>query len=34
MWCFKENEVAILRIPERSIVRAMCDVKLVDKRIQ
>ena len=31
-WCLKKNEVAILRRTERSIVRAMCGVKLVDKR--
>ena len=32
MWCLRENEGAILRIAERSMVRAMCGVKLVDKR--
>ena len=31
-WCLRENEVAILRRTERSMVRAMCGVKLVDKR--
>ena len=31
-WCLKENEVAIFRRAERSMVRAMCGVKLVDKR--
>ena len=32
-WCLRENKVAILRRAERSIkVRAMCSVKLVDKR--
>ena len=31
-WCLKENEVAILRRAERSMVRTMCNVKLVDKR--
>ena len=30
-WCLKENEVAILRRAERSMVRTMCDVTLVDK---
>ena len=30
-WRLRENEVAILRA-ERSMVRAMCGVKLVDKR--
>ena len=32
MWCLRENEVAILRKAERSMVRAMCSVKLVDKK--
>ena len=31
-WCLRENEVAILRRAERPVVRAMCDVELVDKR--
>ena len=31
-WRLKKNKVAILRRAERSMVRAMCDVKLVDKR--
>ena len=31
-WCLRENERAILRRKERSIVRAMCSVKLMDKR--
>ena len=31
-WCLRENEVAILRKAKRSIVRAICSVKLVDKR--
>ena len=31
-WCLRENKAAILRRPERSMVRAMCSVKLVDKR--
>ena len=31
-WCLRENEVAILRRAERFMVRAMCSVKLVDKR--
>ena len=31
-WCLIENEVAILRRAERSIMRATCDVKLVDKK--
>ena len=32
MWCLKENKVAILRRAERSMVRVMSGVKLVDKR--
>ena len=32
MWCLRENEVAILRRAKRSMVRAMCSVKLSDKR--
>ena len=31
-WCLIENKVAILRRAERSMVRAMCNVKLLDKR--
>ena len=30
-WCLRENEIAILRRAERSLVRAVCGVKLVDK---
>ena len=30
--CLRENEVAILRRAEGSMVRAMCGVKLVDER--
>ena len=30
IWCLKENEVAILKREERSMVRTMCGVKLVD----
>ena len=30
--CLRENEVTILRRAEGSMVRAMCGVKLVDKR--
>ena len=32
MWCLRQNEVAILQRAERSMVRAICRVKLVDKR--
>ena len=31
-WCLKENEVAISKRAEKFMVRAMCGVKLVDKR--
>ena len=31
-WCLRKNKVAILRRAERSMVKAMCSVKLVDKR--
>ena len=31
-WCLRENEVVILRTAERSMVMAMCGVKLVDKK--
>ena len=32
MWCLRKNEIAILRRAERSMVRVMCSVKLVDKK--
>ena len=32
MWCLRENKVAILRKAERSMVSAMCSVKLVNKK--
>ena len=31
-WCLSENEIAILRRTERAMVRAMCGVKLMDKK--
>ena len=31
-WCLREHEIAILRRAERSMVRVICGVKLVDKR--
>ena len=31
-WGLRENEIAILKRAERSMVRAICSVKLVDKR--
>ena len=30
--CFSENEMAILRRTKRAMVRAMCGVKLIDKK--
>ena len=32
MWFLKENKVAIMRKAERSIVRMMGNIKLMDKR--
>ena len=31
-WCLKESEMAILRRTERAMIRAMCGVKMMDKR--
>ena len=31
-WCLKKNKIAFLRRAEKSMVRVMCSVKLVDKR--
>ena len=31
-WCLTENEMAILRRTERAMVRAMCGVKLMDRK--
>ena len=31
-WCLREIEMAILRRTERAMVRAMCGVKLMEKR--
>ena len=31
-WCLKESEMIILRRIERSIVRAMCEVQLTDRK--
>ena len=31
-WCFRENEMAILRRTKRAMVRAMCDAKLMEKK--
>ena len=32
MWCPRENEMAILRKTEKAMMRAMCGVKIVEKR--
>ena len=32
-WCFRENEVIILRRTERAMMRSMCGVKLEDRKI-
>ena len=31
-WCLRENEIAILRMTERAMVRAMCGAKLMEKK--
>ena len=31
-WCWRENEMAILRRTERAMVRAMCGAKLMEKK--
>ena len=31
-WCLGENEMAILRNTERTMVRAMCGAKLMEKK--
>ena len=31
-WCLRENEIVILRRTERAMVRAMCGVKLMERR--
>ena len=31
-WCLKENEIASLRRTERKMVKAMCGVKLMEKK--
>ena len=31
-WCLKENEMAILRRTKRTMVRAMCGAKLMERR--
>ena len=32
-WCLKESEMGIFRWTERSMVRAMCVVQLIDRKI-
>ena len=32
MWCLRKNEVAILKRAERSMLKSICSMKLVDKR--
>ena len=32
MWCLRENEMAILRKTEKAMMRAMCKVKVMEKR--
>ena len=31
-WCLRENEMAILRKTEKATMRAMCTVKIIEKR--
>ena len=31
-WCLRENEMAILRRTKKAIMRAMCGVKIIEKR--
>ena len=31
-WCLRENEMAILRRIEKAMMRAMCGVKLIERR--
>ena len=31
-WCLRENEMTILRRTEKSIIKAMCGVKIIEKR--
>ena len=33
-WCLRENEMAILRRTEKAMMRAMCGVKIIEKRSQ
>ena len=31
-WCLRKNEMAILRRTKKAMMRAMCGVKLIEKR--
>ena len=31
-WCLRENKMAALRITEKPMMRAMCEVKIIEKR--
>ena len=31
-WCLRKNEIAILRRTEKTMMRAMCGVKIIEKR--
>ena len=33
-WCVRENEMAILRGTKKAMMRAMCGVKMIEKRSQ
>ena len=33
-WCLRKNEIAILRKTEKAMIRAMCGVKLIEKKSQ
>ena len=33
-WCLRESEMAILRRTEKAMMRAMCKVKVIEKRSQ
>ena len=32
IWCLRENEMAILKRTEKTMIRAMCGVKSIEKR--
>ena len=33
-WCLRENEMTVLRRTEKAMMRAMCGVKIMEKRSQ